>query len=156
MSPGRSFSVVALALLLVSPSRAVHAAETGGRCALEIAYVEGGDAPSVYWMRVCGESIEFQPLGRRARIRHVGARQLASLYARIESPDYVAAMQELMRDPAPPDVPPDHAFYALKYRGRTVRLTPDRIPRVVRDVFKEANDLFHKHDRSYRDYLDRR
>lgn len=153
MSSGRNISALVLAGLLTACSQAVTRAEAVGRCALQIAYVEAGTTPGVYWMRLCEDSIEFQPLGSRAAVRRPGARRLSGLQSEVASAEFADAIGILVREHPDHDVPPDHAFYAVLYDGRKAHVPPDELPAIARRVFAELNHLFEEEYPAYQDYL---
>lgn len=154
MSSRKSTNAGLIALFLVAACiQAVDRARPVGHCQLEIAYVEGGTTPSVYWMRLCEQSVELQPLGGKASVRHIDPQRLSRVQNLVASVEFAEAIQTIVRQGDGHKVPPDHAFYVIRYGGDEIQITSDELPSIARNVFDELHQLFRQVFSSYRDYL---
>lgn len=153
MSSKRNIRIAALAALVVACSHAVDRAAAVGHCPLQVAYVEGGTTPGVYWMRLCDDSLEFQPLGRKTVVRRLAAERLSPFHREIASAELAATMRDLAERYPRHTVPPDHAFYVVQYAGEEVHVPSDELPPRLQELFAALDPAFAKAFSAYRNYL---
>ena len=142
MSLRRSFELALCILIIAGCAPRAAVVRARDDCTLQVAYVEAGDTPSVYWMRICGESLELQPLGHGAIARKADQRRLAAIVAELRSPQFMEAMEALVRLHPQHYVEPHHAFFDIRYGGYEVHVPPEELPETIRAVFLKLDQMF--------------